>query len=322
MILKVLADARQVVDHRHAEFAHMGGRADAREHEELRRREGAGGENHGASRLRPRGTAPVDVLDACGTFALEQHTPHVGMCQHSHVLPPHRRAEIGAGRAPPPPPALGDGHVADARLRRRVDIGHAAHAVGDAGLEIGLRQRVPRAAVGDRERAARAVKGVGAVLVVLRALEVGQHACEVPALAAESGPSVIVRRLAAHVGHAVDRAGAAQHLAARHEVAAPVPRRVRLRRVRPVVARVAQCEEEAGCRHRNGEAPIRPACLQHQNAALPVLRQAPGDGTAGGACAHDDVIPRHELVPLIPTCAAHRTRADHDLETAGARNSA
>ena len=229
------------------------------------------------------------------------------MRQHSHVLPPHRRPEIGAGRAPPPPPALGDGHVTDARLRWRVDIGHAAHAVGDAGLEIGLRQRVPRAAVGDRERAARAVIGVGAVFVVLRALEVGQHACEVPALAAEGGPSVIVRRLAAHIGHAVDRAGAAQHLATRHEVAAPVPRRVRLRLVRPVVARVAQCEEEAGRRHRNGEAPVRPTRFQHQHATSPVLRQARGDGAAGGACAHDDVVPRHELVPLIPTCAARRS---------------
>ena len=29
MILKVLADARQVVNHRHVVFAHMGGRADA-----------------------------------------------------------------------------------------------------------------------------------------------------------------------------------------------------------------------------------------------------------------------------------------------------
>ena len=29
MILKVLADARQVVDHRHAEFAHIGGGPDA-----------------------------------------------------------------------------------------------------------------------------------------------------------------------------------------------------------------------------------------------------------------------------------------------------
>ena len=75
-------------------------------------------------------------------------------------------------------------------------------------------RRLP-AMVGDFQRPAGAVEVVGAARIVLGALEVGQHRVVVPALAAALAPFVVVGGVAAHIDHAVDRAGAAQHLAAR-----------------------------------------------------------------------------------------------------------
>ena len=225
------------------------------------------------------------------------------MGQHPQVPPPHRRPEVGAPRAVPPAPLLGGGHVADAGLRRRVDVRHALDPKVDAGLEIVVGERVQAADVGDRERAARAVIGIGAVLVVLRALEVGEHALEVPALAPERSPAVVVLRLAPDVRHAVDRAGAAQHLAARHVVLAPVACRVGLGLEAPVVAWIGERQDKPGGGHRDGDAPVRAAGLKHQHAAAPVLRQAVGDDAAGRSPAHDDVVPRHHRLLTLPTRA-------------------
>ncbi len=51
--------------------------------------------------------------------------------------------------------------------------------------------------------------------VIFRALEVGQDLVVAPAVIAELAPCVVVARIAPDVEQAVDRRGAAQHLAAR-----------------------------------------------------------------------------------------------------------
>ena len=51
MILKVLADARQVVDHRDAVARELRGRPDARELQQLRRLNGSGAQDHFAARV-------------------------------------------------------------------------------------------------------------------------------------------------------------------------------------------------------------------------------------------------------------------------------
>src|SRR5262252_8118319 len=49
---------------------------------------------------------------------------------------------------------------------------------------------------------------------MLRFLEVGQYAVPVPTGAAALPPLVVISCIAAHIYHAVDRTGAAEHLAA------------------------------------------------------------------------------------------------------------
>ena len=77
--------------------------------------------------------------------------------------------------------------------------------------------RTAGAAVGRRhaQRAVVAVIGIGCALAVFGAAEVGQHIGIAPAAAARLRPAVIVTRMAAHIHHAVDGGGTAQHAAAR-----------------------------------------------------------------------------------------------------------
>src|SRR6185295_3162929 len=81
------------------------------------------------------------------------------------------------------------------------------------------------------ERPAYAVPRVGAAALVLGLLEVRQQVFEAPA---GHAPAVEVLGLAADVDEAVDRRGAAEHLAARGEDAPAVQRGFRLRFVGPV----------------------------------------------------------------------------------------
>ena len=83
--------------------------------------------------------------------------------------------------------------------------------------------------VRNRQRAADAVKIVGAALLVLGLLEIRQHVVKAPAAIAVLAPAIVILVLAAHVKQAVDRARSAQHLAARlkHVFARPVPAPVR-----------------------------------------------------------------------------------------------
>src|SRR3546814_10999896 len=74
----------------------------------------------------------------------------------------------------------------------------------------------------DAPLAAAAVAFVAALVVVLRALEVGQDLVPAPAGVAELAPEIIVARLAAHVAHAVDRGAAAKHAPARKVQGPPV----------------------------------------------------------------------------------------------------
>src|SRR3546814_4451609 len=97
------------------------------------------------------------------------------------------------------------------------------HVLGDrvaglaAGLDPGLEQRVAAGAGGDLQRPVAAAVGIRSALVGLGLAEVGQHLAVVPAGKPALRPAVVVARMAAHVGHAVDRGGAAEDAPARSE---------------------------------------------------------------------------------------------------------
>ena len=116
-------------------------------------------------------------------------------------------------------------------------------------------ERVARLRVGDAQRALAAAKGVvAAALVAFHALEEGQDVVVAPAAVAHLRPGVEVLRLAAHEGHAVDRAGAAEQLAARHREAAAVGVGLGLGGVEPVGRGVvaAAWRSRPGCATRDG----------------------------------------------------------------------
>ena len=107
----------------------------------------------------------------------------------------------------------------------------------------------------------------------LGALEVGQHVVPRPAAAAELRPDVVVGRLAAHVEMAVDRARAAQHLAARVLYAAVVDVGAGRGLVAPVELVVVDGLVEAG-RDLDPDVVVLAAGLDHRDGVLPDRRRA------------------------------------------------
>ena len=189
MVLQVLAHARKIVAHLDAVVTQMRRRADAGEHQELRRAEGARAQDDGPGGAGARPPAPAAILDADGALAVEQQPENLRVGQDAEIGAAPRRPQIGPRGAVPPAPALGGLHEADADLGRRIDVGHAPHAGVDAGLEERDRERVHRADVRDRERPAGAATGVGAVLKILQAAEIGQNALENPNRGSRAPPS-------------------------------------------------------------------------------------------------------------------------------------
>jgi hypothetical protein len=141
--------------------------------------------------------------------------------------------------------------------------------------------------IGDRERAAFAVELVADALLVLGALEIGQYVVKRPASIAELTPMVEILGLAADIDHAVDRAGAAQHLAARPINLASAG--VGLGLVAPVDRRVGKGLAEAK-RDVDPAIGVVAARFEQQDACVAVLGEARGDRASGRAGADDDEI--------------------------------
>ena len=108
-----------------------------------------------------------------------------------------------------------------------------------AGFDEGVAQGVHFVCeIADVPFAARAMKGRGPPHVVFRFFEIGQHILPGPARIARRAPVVKIGGLPTDVDHGIDRAAAAQHLAARPVEVAMGQGRVGLGVVHPVVAGV------------------------------------------------------------------------------------
>ena len=154
VVAEVLAD-RGLVE-QHLDFAHRQvlGRADAGEHQQLRRVEGAAAEDHlalGAQLLR---LAELARLDPDRAGALEEHPVDVHEGHHGQVRPLHRRVQVGDGGAGAHPVALGHLVHADPVLLGAVEVLVAGQPGFDAGLDEGGGDGACRSA-GRRPAAAR-----------------------------------------------------------------------------------------------------------------------------------------------------------------------
>src|SRR5206468_6458306 len=126
------------------------------------------------------------------------------------------RREIGLGRAAAL--ALQLGHLVEetAELVGAVAIGDTRQPVLHASGEEGIAQaRLVAELLYIQRPGGTVVVAFAELLVVLGTLEAGQHVGIAPAGIAERGPVVVVAAVAAHIEHRVDRAAAAQRLAAR-----------------------------------------------------------------------------------------------------------
>ena len=178
------------------------GRADAGEHQQLRRVVGAGAQDHLALGAELLDLPELGRDDADGAGALEQDAVRVHVRHHREVRPPHGRVQIGDRRAGAHPAAHRHLVGPEAVLFGAVEVFGAGEPELDAGLDERRAHDVLRAAVGDGQRPAGAVKLVLAALVVLGLLEVRQQVVEGPA---RDAPAVVVRAVAADVDHVVDR---------------------------------------------------------------------------------------------------------------------
>ena len=151
--------------------------------------------------------------------------------------------------------------------------------------------------------AAGAVQLVGPVEVVLGPLEVGQDVVPAPAGVAQLAPAVVVRGLAAHVDHAVDRRAAAQHLAARIIEHATAESRLGLGLEAPVGARIADAVEIAD-RDVDPGIVVLAAGLEQQDRYRGIGGQPVGEHAAGGAGADDDVVEAADMA----CCAVGRAQ--------------
>ena len=237
MVAQILADARQFVNHRDAQLPQVVGRANPRQHQDLRRGHGAGAE-HNLPGLDGEYFATAFHLHTHGGFALKQDAPDNDVGPHRQVEAMPHRPEEGERSAHPHPFRVvhGDGpHTArfgviHIRIRRVAGI--------QARLHEGLLEGQPLLAgkTPHRNRAFGAVEVVADVQIGFHLAEVGQDIYVLPAGVALGGPAVVVFGHAAEQHLPVDGAGAAHDLAAGRRQQLRLLRRA-LRPPRPVVRR-------------------------------------------------------------------------------------
>ena len=223
VVLHVLSDAAQFVDHRDADPAEMLGIADTGNLQEVRRADCPGREDDLAGRLGPLLAATAGEFDPDCTFALEQHAVHQRVCHELQIRPLQGRPQIGArgaGAAATAASLLAPADTIARSGRQIVDVLAVFEADFLAGLDHDLTKRRPIHTRGE-ERAALAAHLGFLALPALGFAEIGQAVVPRPAAVAELRPVVIIFGLAADIDQPVDRARPAEHLPARIEDRAP-----------------------------------------------------------------------------------------------------
>ena len=307
MVLQVLAHAGRIVHDRDAVALEQRARAHTRKLQQLRRVDGAGGENHFARRARLVLCTARFIGDADRALALEQHAGRERLDLDAQVRTPLRRPQVADRRAAAPAVSRRGLVVARPFLGRAVEIVVARNAERHRRGDEGVAHLVPIRKIGHGDRAADAVPLARAAAMVLGLLEIRQQVVEAPA---GHAPAVVVLALAADVNQAVDRGGAAQHLAARREHAPPVQRRLGLRLIGPVDVGARE-QLPVAERHVDPEILVARPRLEQQHRAAPVGGEAVGEHAARRTRAYDDVVEgsqshRSSITPcrLSASCAS------------------
>ena len=291
MVAQILADALQLVQRLDAKGAQAVGLADAGELEQLGRVDRAARDDDFARSPRFPLHPADGVADADATPSFQDQRLGQRPLLDRQVRPRAGRVEIAVGRALAA--ALGDRHLrhADAFLGLAVLVGIEGQADLFRRRDHLLQERhLVARRVGDAQQSVAAAEPVGAALVALHALEDRQHVLVAPAAIAELGPVVVVLGLAADIDHAVDRARAAQHLAAGNFDAPAARALVRLRRVAPVDGGIVDHLGDADRHARPEEVRALGPGLEQQHPMGAALGQPAGDHRPGRTGTDDDVV--------------------------------
>ncbi len=211
-----------VVDRIDAVLGELVAVTDARQHQQLRRVDRAGAQQHLASRPDHLAPAAGVDFDADGAAAVEQHPGHGGLGEQLQVLPAQRRLEVGVGGAPPRSPAL-----------RHQRLAEALPATPDsASRPDDPAPRPRRSQVAVELRGLRCGDTTSGPLSI--SLEVLLDAGEGPVRACPLAPLVVVGGEPTHPHHGVHRRRAAERLAAWPVDLAAVELLLRLGQVVPV----------------------------------------------------------------------------------------
>src|SRR6516165_5470849 len=185
--------------------------------------------------------------------------------------------------------AHGQLEITGAFLGGPVEIVVAGKARLLRGRDESLAQRMRFAHVGNRERPAHPMQRILAARLVLGAAKIGQHILEAPAGIAELAPMIEVRRLAADVEQAIDRARPAQHFSPRLDDLPVVELRLRLRGIEPIDLTIGE-QLAVAKGDVNPDMAVMAARLQQENAMATRGGQTIGENAAGAASADDDIV--------------------------------
>ncbi|EXI81973.1 MAG: hypothetical protein AW12_02746 [Candidatus Accumulibacter sp. BA-94] len=185
MVLQVLANPRQVANHRNAQCSQPRSIANAGQFKQLRAVHGTGGEDDFAAGQRRSFTAAPAILDGSGVSAGKADTGDLGTGEDPQVATLAGRLQVAGGRRRTPAAVRGELVVADAFLLRAVEIDSTGNAQGFAGGDDRLHQLVLLADTRHLERSGVAVQWSATEIVALGADEAGQHLLPGPAGVAE-----------------------------------------------------------------------------------------------------------------------------------------
>src|SRR3954471_15378842 len=230
-------------------------------------------------------TNPIEVLIAVRPLSDELE-----------VGPLQCRPQIGAGGAGTAAAATGLLAPADAVAGAGLDVVEVL-AVFEPELLAGLDDGGADCRSVDLRGEQRPVLAAYVSFLALPALglaEIGQAVIPRPAAVAELAPVIVILGLAPDVDKPVDRAGAAEHPAARVDDGAAVGARVRLGAKLPGQRIVVEHLEKAG-RNVDERVPVAPARLDQQYFRAGILRQPVSQDATGRARPDDDEIRLHVL---------------------------
>ena len=185
VVLQVLAHAGKVVDQRDVVLGQFRCRAHARKLENLRRVDGAAGEDDFVVGLQGADLTLVLHFHADGSFALEQYPIHQSVGHDGQVGPVHDRVQIGTGNTAALTVLLVHLVHAHAFLDIVVEVVGSGVPSLNARFNKGVTDRVSETQVGDVELAMGAVEFTFSWLIVLAAFEYRQHIVEAPAVVAQ-----------------------------------------------------------------------------------------------------------------------------------------